>query len=176
MNTNIVGNPDIFAVEYTITIDVIHPNASKKTLLGICKLWLNGKWLGDIGIDIYLNSFCHELQGIVNRFNDYKLIDTIPLLPNVSSEFAKLWENDDSLSRNSFLDIEGFDRFYKLCFIGEKSLTFYWCLDPDVTNSSEEFPEYADYPKEVLTAEIPISVVKEVADRFEERVIEIMEK
>jgi hypothetical protein len=173
MTSEIIGDKNVFAIEFAIKYEIEY--TKNGIVYGGCRLWLKGQYLGDIDNPIYLNMFHKSLKWIGYNFNKGNLIDSIPVLPLTIKEFTQRLDGDETLYENALLEEEAFNRFNERCFRNGENLIFYWCIELYVAEHIESFPEYTDYPKEVQVAEIPISVIKEVADKFEARIAEIIE-
>jgi hypothetical protein len=171
MRSEVIGDKDVFAIEFVID----YSYTKNEIVYGGCRLWLKGQYLGDINDHIYLNMFHKSLKWIGYNFNRDNLIDSIPLLPLKIKEFTQMLDGDEALYKNALFDEEAFIRFNERCFRNGENLIFYWCLELYVAEHIEDFPTFKDFPKEVQVAEIPISAVKEVADKFEARINEIIE-
>ena len=168
MKSEIIGNPAVFAIEFCVE------SIRNETVYGFCKLWLQNQFLGDIDDPIYLTGFLPSLHGLAYYFNRYELVDNIPLVPASPAEFVKMWNENENLTSNYILAGAGFDKFYKLCFRNRDKLMFYWCLDPDIANSPEDFPQYINCSKGVHVAEVPVSEIKDVADKFKAKIQQLV--
>ena len=60
--TDIIGDPNEFAIEYIILSNVSPP-------FGRCRLWFANIFLGDIEEEIYLSTTCYCLESVLENKN-----------------------------------------------------------------------------------------------------------
>jgi hypothetical protein len=189
MNINIegkiIGNPKVFAIEFTVEF------VRAETVYGNCRIWIEGKSLGDICESVYLGIFSSEVGRIPNLYyrkqREYEelkwtkkdkyyekmkdVFDEIPQISNLPIDFIKSFEEDKLASAFSY---ESFDKFYITYYWKGPEIIFYWCLAPDIATDLKRYPQFKDYPKEVQRAEVSIEIMKQVTDEFEAKIKELI--
>jgi hypothetical protein len=174
MNREMVGFPDIFAIEFYVEF------VKAETVYGGCRLWMEGKYLGDIFETCCLGIASSEiyvpiaLHGSEPSIPDSNIPDSdIPEITSSPTEFVRMLENqgDDWASVFTY---EPWDKFRKTFYWQGNKFIFYWCLSPRVAADIETYPQFKDYPKTVQRAEVSIGKMKEVTEEFRARIKELI--
>src|SRR5438128_318107 len=140
----------VFGQTTEFATSVIHRSGDGPMRMGECAIWLKGRSLGDIGQNIFVESFKRGLQGIVGAEPH---VGTLPRKPADPSDFLSMIEGGEisNAGRHSFLAIDGFDDYLKLFFKNSNSTNFVWSIHPNCMHTSK----YAEkYGNEVFFAEI----------------------
>ena len=165
MKSEIIGDPKIFAIEFTVEFVKV------ETVYGTCRIWIEGKTLGDIYEGAYLGIACEEIQEPVKlHYRDYDGVDSV--IPDISSsplEFIKMLE-DENENWASVFNYEPFDKFRKTYYWKGEKFIFYWCLSPRVTEDIETYPQFKNYPEEVQRAEVQTLMMKQITDEFKAKI------
>lgn len=162
MKTKTIGNPETFAVEFTIW------SIESANVYGGCRLWMEGKYLGDIEEPAYLSIVSRELKNLIENFDPSETkgdFNDVPL-PKSVREFIEISENEN-IKWNVGLIGETFDNFRQTYYQQGKKFIFYWCLSPDNKEFRKSYNRVADFPDTVQRAEIEIDILKEVSAEFE---------
>jgi hypothetical protein len=125
METTIIGNPDVFAIQYKIE-DPWPPH-------GHASLWIHGTFIGDMRRTIFFYHMCRSLDTILRRDNKsppviYRNPDAVP-----SDEYF--------FSRPSSSWGDSFDDFFLEIYVveSERRIHFLWELE---SSRSQQFPDY----------------------------------
>ena len=159
--TNIIGNPNEFAIEYSILLNSSPP-------FGKCRLWFENKYLGNIEEEIYLSTTCYCLESVLENKNalflNFKL-DNI-----VRSEIFNLMleEKIDNVDEYLFIPISGYDAFYKYVYRKNNYLYFVWMLNSEI----QQEKEYQGYTSQICSAKIGINIYEEVVSKFRKKLEE----
>lgn len=168
IKTEIIGDPQVCAIEFSVEV------VKLETVYGTCRLWLEGKYIGDICEPDYLTGVALEIISTAYLFDNYTESKfEIPEIPRQPDEFINML-NDEESPCGLYISGETFDDFRKTYFRKGDKFIFYWCLDPDAAADVERFPQFKDFPKEVQRAEVEIVVYKETAEKFMKRIEEII--
>jgi hypothetical protein len=152
MNTNLVGDKNIFAIEYSVL------NVNSSPPYGDCLLWLGGNSLGGIEGEAYLNIVCDRLKG-TSSIKDLLFLEKD--MYNLSDvELFNLMQ--DETERYWFLYTEGFDLFNKYIYRRDETFHFLWQLNRTVW---KEF-EPQGVSTQLFSTQVAISVYEEVVKQF----------
>ena len=160
---NIIGNKNKFAIEYSIVF------TKKKTAYGDCIIWLEGKCLGGLEGECYLNMICQWLERQV-EFKD-NLFFTEDLYKLSSQELFNFMEEkaEYEIKENyRFLDTEGFDLFRSYIYRKDDKFNFIWQLDRDYW---EEF-KAQDVSIKLFTATVDIKIYCDIIFQFKNALLE----
>lgn len=156
MNTILIGDKEIFAIEYSVL--TVNPSPP----YGDCLLWLGSNFLGGLEGEAYLNVICGCLEGdlfikdqLFLKKDLYKLSDT--------ELFDLMKEHKlDEKGKYVFLYTEGFDLFRSYIYRQDETFHFLWQLDSEVW---KEF-EPQGVSTQLFSAQVPISIYEEVVREF----------
>ncbi|WP_396332852.1 hypothetical protein [Burkholderia anthina] len=159
MITEIIGNKELFAVEFSIEKKV------SGLSYGLCLIWIAGEFIGNPDDRVYLSRVRTNLIAIKENFAH---ADSIPAVPNSPADLLAMatGEGLENSGKHFFFDTDGFDNFVKLFFQQGDTTTFYWCLHPALAN----VPKYSSYSHKVHSAKIPTSAINSVVDEFCSRI------
>ena len=167
MLDNLIGDTKIFAIEYSVI------SVRRATIFGNCLIWLGGNSLGGLEGECYLQMICRWLASPIIIKEQLFLRDSLYGLSDEEIFYTikrqgRTEENDIYY----FLDTEGFDFFRNFVYRKNENFHFLWQLEESYW---EEFK-----PKGVstnlFTAHVNISAYSNVVGKFEEALLEILER
>jgi hypothetical protein len=159
METKLIGNLNQFAIEYGATDSIGELRRAD------CKIWLGGRYIGDVGSPIYLASLSSSLHAPLGV---QELNIPLPNLLQEPEDLLSLMESEVSydIFRHYFVPIGGFDDFLKLIYRTGDDFVFFTSLHPQVVANTE----YAKYPKDVRETRVPVETYRKVVDEFEKSI------
>ena len=162
MIKNIIGDKEIFAVEYSISED----HFCLPYAYGECRIWLSGNCLGGIEGEVYLTRVADLLQSVYLMINNIALPKDMYDLPD--SEIFKALEEDrlDEKGTYWFMYTEGFDLMSKYVYYQNDMLYFLWQLKPQSWNYSK----VVDFPGQLFSSKVPISIYINITNKFKEAI------
>jgi hypothetical protein len=161
MVNNIIGNREVFAVQYSLL------QSNSFLPYGDCKIWLGGNYLGGIEGEVYLatvskllNSVCLIIEKLILPRDVFKLS---------ASEIFRMMEEEqiEEVGTYWFMYTEGFDLFSKYVYYQDEMLYFLWQFNPDVWNDFK----IGDFPGQIFSAKVPLSTYTEVVNQFRDNVL-----
>ena len=154
MNTNLIGNREIFGIEYlALTVSPPPP-------YGHCRIWLEGMFLGDIKETNYLTSTCSSLEGLAKYKDRFVLAAQFVSLSDI--ELFNLFESGETTKDYGFLYIEGYDAFNSYAYYKQNHLYFLWQLAPELKGEKH----YQHLPQDLCSAKILLSIYEGVVNEF----------
>jgi hypothetical protein len=160
MNTNLIGDKAVFAIEYEVL---------STELYGSCILWLGGNCLGGLEGEVFLDIVCQRLERISVLKNQIFLASDLYTLSN--TELFDLMQEDkiDETGLYWFLYTEGFDLFRKYVYRQGEVLYFLWQLKQEV------WPEFETQgiSTQLFSFHLPISLYEEVTRQFKCALMEL---
>ncbi len=153
METKLVGNPAIFAIEYgEIT-------RMGEAVYGYCALWIGGYRWHDAECPVNLDVVLACMQGVARS-------DALPSfasdLLSSPAQMLQAMQERTGVQKHFFLNIGGFDDFLKLFSKDRENTYLYWALHPQVADLSI----YINYPKGVLRFVIGNVDLQSVVEQF----------
>jgi len=156
MNMNLVGNKNIFAIEYSVLM--VNPSPP----YGDCLLWFGGNSLGGLEGEVFLTRVCSCLEGISSIKEQLFLEEYLNNLPEAELFNLMIKDKIDETGKYWFMDTEGFDLFRNYIYRRNETFHFLWQLSLRVW---EEF-EPQGVPTQLFSAQVPISIYEEVVGKF----------
>jgi len=171
---NIIGNKNLFAIEFEIT-------EFEKFFFAHSRIWINNCYIGNYGDDCPIYGVYHYLNYLNSHICDFQTnqfagmqSDMIykTMVPYSSKEdyFSLSNTQKDNLS-NYDKYIAGFneayDDFVIRCFIEEKQVCFLWKLQ--ALSNKKQYPNYDDVVK---LQKIQLNDFDTVVKKFEEKLVE----
>jgi hypothetical protein len=163
MNKNLIGNKEIFAIEYSIL--KVNPSPP----YGDCLIWLGGNSLGGLEGEVYLNRVCELLEGNLSIKALLFLEEHIYDLSETEIFELMLDEKIDEEGKYWFLYTEGFDVFNKYIYRRNETFYFLWQLAHRVWKYFE--PEGVS--TKLFFAPVDISVYETVVNQFKNTLREL---
>jgi hypothetical protein len=155
MNANLIGNKEIFAIEYSVLTVNPYP-------LGDCLLWLGGNSLGGLEGEVFLTTVCYYLEGISSIKDQLFLEEYLYNLPEAELFDLMIEQKIDESGKYWFMNTEGFDLFRSCISRRNETLHFLFQLAPEVW---KEF-ELQSLSTQLFSAQVPISIYEESVGEF----------
>lgn len=163
MNTTLIGNKEIFAIEYSVLMVNTSPPYCD------CLFWLGSNSLGGLEGEVFLTRVCSCLEGISSIKEQLFLEEYLYNLSDV--ELFDLMREDkiDETGKYRFMDTEGFDLFRNFIYRRNETFYFLWQLSPRVW---AEF-EPQGVSTQLFSAQVGISVYEEVVREFRKALMKL---
>jgi hypothetical protein len=152
-DNKLIGEPQTFAIEYSVVKFLGY------IPYGGCRLWFDGKFLGDIEDFTLLTAVEAFLSPIIEKKDSFRL-DASFLNFSEFDIFERM--KNGEINGHSYLPIEGFDAFYNYVYYQKDFFYFLWMLDPDM----KDWEEYKNFPTDFFSAKVSIYTYEHVVLEF----------
>ena len=160
--TDIIGDPNEFAIEYIILSNVSPP-------FGRCRLWFANIFLGDIEEEIYLSTTCYCLESVLENKNALFLNEEFNDVSE--SEIFNLMIEGKKINYSGiheFMIILGYDLFDNYIYRKNDDLCVVWMIDREI----QQEKKYQGYLSQVCFATVNINIYEEVVSKFRNKLEE----
>lgn len=153
METNWIGDPTVFAIEFSNITHIGLATYSRYVL------WLGGYPLREADTPVCLDTVLACLRGVASAEASPALVTDALSSP---MQMLRWMQEQEEIHKHFFLNIEGFDDFLKLFSKDAESTYLHWALHPQVAHLSI----YDDYPKGVQQLIIGNMELQRAVDQF----------
>lgn len=146
----LIGCVDSFAIEYAI-----ESNSPKK--MGKIRIWLKGNYLGAYDDVNILSVTLHQLEKL-----SPECLEEIVAKGKSEEEIYSYIKSGTCADNGKFMLSlgESFDDFSIVVYLSGEKIKFLWELHED------PFYTYPNYPRGLLSADIPVETLREVISEF----------